>query len=100
MGDEEVAVAMAYAGVAFSILITGSLSEGGVVFGIALVGVYANRTAPEDEIAPGMVGLICGFSLVVAGVALVVLVMRMLLAQAVALDSEAKHLQAELDEVI
>jgi ferric iron reductase protein FhuF len=33
-------------------------------------------------------------------VALVVSVMRALLAQAVALDTEAKHLRAELDEVI
>jgi hypothetical protein len=82
-------------------VVIGAIATGSVlVFGIALVGAYANRTAPGDEIAPGMVGLICGFSLVVAGVALVVLVMRMLLAQAVALDSEAKHLQAELDEVI
>jgi hypothetical protein len=82
-------------------VVIGAIATASVlVFGIALVGVYANRTAPGDEIAPGMVGLICGFSLVVAGVALVVLVMRMLLAQAVALDSEAKHLQAELDEVI
>jgi hypothetical protein len=37
---------------------------------------------------------------VVAGVALVVFVLRALLAQAVALDSQARHLQAELDEVI
>jgi hypothetical protein len=33
-------------------------------------------------------------------VALVVLVLRMLLAQAVAHDAEAHHLRAELDEVI
>ena len=32
--------------------------------------------------------------------ALIVLVLRMLLAQAVARDAEAHHLQAELDEVI
>ena len=37
---------------------------------------------------------------VVAGVALVVLVLRMLLAQALALDAEAHHLKSELDEVI
>ena len=35
-----------------------------------------------------------------AGVALVVLVLRMLLAQAVDRDAEAHHLRAELDEVI
>jgi hypothetical protein len=33
-------------------------------------------------------------------VAVLVLVMRVLLAQAVALDTTAKHLQSELDEVI
>ena len=37
---------------------------------------------------------------VVAGVALIVLVLRMLLTQAVARDAEAHHLQAELDEAI
>jgi hypothetical protein len=36
----------------------------------------------------------------IAGVALVVLVMRTLLAQAVDRDAEAKHLRSELDEVI
>ena len=36
----------------------------------------------------------------VAGVALVVVVLRPLLAQAVARDAEAKDLQDELDEVI
>jgi hypothetical protein len=56
--------------------------------------------APGEDVAPGVVGLICGIALVVAGVALVVLVLRMLLAQAVARDAEAHHLQAELDEVI
>jgi hypothetical protein len=37
---------------------------------------------------------------VMAGIALVVLVMRMLLAQAVDRDAEAQHLRSELDEVI
>ncbi len=69
-------------------------------FGIAVVAAYTNRTTPGDEVAPGMIALICGVSLVVAGVALIVFVLRMLLAQAVTLDSQAKHLQSELDEVI
>jgi hypothetical protein len=56
--------------------------------------------APGDAVAPGVVLLICGASAAIAGVALVVFVMRMLLAQAVARDAEAQHLQAELDEVI
>jgi Protein of unknown function (DUF2975) len=67
---------------------------------IAVVARFANHATREDEVAPGLVGLICGFALVAAGVALVVYVIRTLLAQAVALDSEAKHLQSELDEVI
>lgn len=82
-------------------VVIGAIASAAVlVFALALVGVYANRTSPGDEVAPGMVGLICGASLVVAGVALVVLVLRALLAQAVSLDAETRHLQAELDEVI
>jgi hypothetical protein len=64
-----------------------------LMFGIAVI------LAP-GETAPGIVLLICGASLMVAGVALIVLVMRTLLAQAVARDAEAKHLRSELDEVI
>lgn len=71
-----------------------------VVFGFAVLAAYSNRTTPGDEIAPGLVGLICGMSLVIAGVALVVFVMRTLLAQAVALDDATKQLQAELSGVI
>ena len=60
----------------------------------------ALHEAPGEEVAPGIVGLICGVSLMIGGVGLVVFVMRTLLAQAVARDAEAKHLRAELDEVI
>ncbi|MDP2772250.1 MAG: DUF2975 domain-containing protein [Nocardioides sp.] len=56
--------------------------------------------APGEAVAPGMVLLIGGAGGLVAGVALVVAVLRMLLAQAVDRDAEAQHLQAELDEVI
>jgi Protein of unknown function (DUF2975) len=56
--------------------------------------------APGEDVAPGVVLLIGGAGVMIAGVALVVLVLRLLLAQAVALDAEAHHLQAELDEVI
>jgi uncharacterized membrane protein len=51
-------------------------------------------------VAPGVVLLLCGAVLAVLGVALVVLVLRMLLAQAVAREVEAAQMQAELDEVI
>jgi hypothetical protein len=56
--------------------------------------------APGETVAPGVVLLVGGAALLVAGVALVVVVLRMLLAQAVARDTEAHHLQSELDEVI
>jgi len=76
-------------------IIIGAVAAASVLtFGLAVT------LAPGEAVAPGIVGLICGMSLVVAGVALVILVQRMLLAQAVARDSEAQHLQAELDEVI
>ncbi|MGR0161473.1 DUF2975 domain-containing protein [Paenarthrobacter nitroguajacolicus] len=64
-----------------------------LMFGIAVI------LAP-GETAPGVVLLICGAALMIGGVALVVLVMRTLLAQAVARDVEAAGLRAELDEVI
>jgi Protein of unknown function (DUF2975) len=82
-------------------IVIGAIAAGSVLlFGIAVVAAYSNRTTPGDEVAPGVVGLICGASLVVAGVALIVLVLRTLLAQAVATDAEARHLRSELDEVI
>ncbi len=56
--------------------------------------------APGEAVAPGIVLLLCGAALAVFGVALVVLVLRMLLAQAVARDVEASRTRAELAEVI
>lgn len=56
--------------------------------------------APGEAVAPGVVLLIGGATMVIAGIALVVLVMRTLLAQAVARDAEANHLRCELDVVI
>lgn len=56
--------------------------------------------APGEEVPPGMVLLIGGVGVTIAGVALLVLVMRALLVQAVARDVEATHLRTELDEVI
>ena len=81
--------------------VIGAIGTGAaLILAVAVVARFANHSTPGDEVAPGIVGLICGLSLVVAGVALVVYVLRVLLAQAVALDSEAKYLQSELDEVI
>ncbi|MGH3366064.1 MAG: DUF2975 domain-containing protein [Nocardioidaceae bacterium] len=56
--------------------------------------------APGEAVPPGVVLLIGGMGLMVAGVALLVLVLRTLLAQAVTREAEAQHLKAELNEVI
>ncbi|MFF8597918.1 DUF2975 domain-containing protein [Streptomyces sp. NPDC015232] len=55
---------------------------------------------PGEAVAPGVVLLLGGVSLSVFAVALIVLVLRMLLAQAVAREAEATHMRAELDGVI
>ena len=49
---------------------------------------------------PGVTLIMGGIGVAILGVALIVLVLRMLLAQAVARDVEAAHMQAELDQVI
>ncbi|GAB3994732.1 hypothetical protein GCM10029992_10040 [Glycomyces albus] len=50
--------------------------------------------------APGVVLLIVGIAVVIAWIALIVLVLRQLLAQAIDRDTEANRLRSELDEVI
>jgi hypothetical protein len=82
--------AFRYVDVVIAAVLTASL----LVFGVAVA------LAPGETIAPGVVGLICGVALVVAGIGLIVLVMRTLLVQAVALDTQASALRAELDTVI
>lgn len=54
----------------------------------ALVFALAVVLAPGEAVAPGVVLLICGLSLLVAGIALVILVMRKLLVQAASMRSE------------
>ena len=56
--------------------------------------------APGQREDPGVTLIMGGVGVAVLGVALIVLVLRMLLAQAVARDVEAAQMQAELDEVI
>ncbi|MER7518306.1 DUF2975 domain-containing protein [Streptomyces sp. NPDC126499] len=73
---------------------------GAVVAAALLVFSLGVVLAPGEAVAPGIVLLIGGLGLAVLGVALVVLVLRMLLAQAVARDVEASQMRAELDEVI
>ena len=56
--------------------------------------------APGQRDDPGVTLIMGGIAVGILGVALIVLVLRMLLAQAVAQDVEARQLRAELDEVI
>ncbi|MFD8236170.1 DUF2975 domain-containing protein [Streptomyces sp. NPDC059696] len=65
-----------------------------VWFGVTIL------NAPGQRADPGVTLIMGGIGLAVLGVALIVLVLRMLLAQAVARDVEASQMQAELDEVI
>jgi hypothetical protein len=73
---------------------------GAMVAAALLVFTLGVALAPGEAVAPGVVLLVGGVGVAVLGVALVVLVLRMLLAQAVARDAEAARMQAELDEVI
>lgn len=72
---------------------------GAIAAAALLTGALATMLAP-GAVAPGIVALIGGASLVIGGVALVVLVLRTLLSQAVTREREAERLRSELGEVI
>ena len=66
----------------------------------ALVAVGVLLAPEPDSVAPpGAVLLLGGAALLAAGLALVVYVMRALLAQAIAREQEARELRAELEDV-
>ncbi|MEU3406521.1 DUF2975 domain-containing protein [Streptomyces sp. NPDC006670] len=56
--------------------------------------------APGQREDPGVTVIMAGVGVAILGVALIVLVLRMLLSQAVARYAEADQMRAELDEVI
>ncbi|MGH3598734.1 MAG: DUF2975 domain-containing protein [Pseudonocardiaceae bacterium] len=73
----------------------------GAVVAAALVWFAVTAlNAPGQRADPGVTLIMGGIGVGILGVALIVLVLRMLLAPAVARDVEAAQLQAELDEVI
>jgi hypothetical protein len=75
-------------------VIIGAITAAAVLtFALAVV------LAPGN-VAPGIVGLICGAALVLGGMALLVVVMKTLLAQAIERENEARALRSELNEVI
>ena len=73
---------------------------GAIVCASALTFALGVVLAPGEAVAPGVVLLLGGAATVIAGIALVVVVMRSLLVQAIAREAEATDLRAELDEVI
>lgn len=73
---------------------------GAVLAAAVLLFALATVLAPGEAAPPGMVLLVAIASAAVGGVALLVLVLRVLLAKAVDLDVTATTLRAELDEVI
>lgn len=56
--------------------------------------------APGEDIAPGMVLLIGGFGILLAGISVIVFVLRQLLLQATQTDAQAAALRTELGGVI
>jgi hypothetical protein len=73
----------------------------GAIVAAALVWFAATIiNAPGQRDDPGVTIIMAGIGVAILGVALIVYVLRMLLAQAVVRDVEAAQLQAELDEVI
>jgi Protein of unknown function (DUF2975) len=73
----------------------------GAIVSAALVWfVVTAVNAPGQRDDPGVTVIMGGIGVAILGVALIVLVLRMLLAQAVARDVEAAQLRAELDEVV
>ncbi|MEU9897238.1 DUF2975 domain-containing protein [Streptomyces phaeochromogenes] len=73
----------------------------GAIVGAALLWFTVTAiNAPGQRDDPGVTVIMGGIGLAILGVALIVLVLRMLLAQAVTRDVEATQMQAELNEVI
>jgi len=73
----------------------------GAIVAVALLWFAVTAVnAPGQRDDPGVSLIMGGIGVGILGVALIVLVLRMLLAQAVARDVEAAQLQAELNEVI
>jgi hypothetical protein len=73
---------------------------GAIVAAALLWFMVTALNAPGQRDDPGVTVIMGGIGVAILGVALIVHVLRMLLAQAVARDVEASQMQAELAEVI
>ena len=72
---------------------------GAIAAAAVLALVLAILLAPGST-APGIVALVCGAALVLGGMALLVVVMKALLRQAIDRESEARTLRSELDNEV
>ncbi len=72
---------------------------GAILAAAALALALAIVLAP-GQTAPGIVGLVCGAALVLAGMALLMVVMKALLRQAIERETEAQTLRSELDNEV
>jgi hypothetical protein len=72
---------------------------GAIAAAAALAWILAALLAP-GSIAPGLVALVGGAGVVLAGMALLMVVMKALLRQAIDRDAEAKALRSELDDEV
>ncbi len=72
----------------------------GAILAAAVLAFAMAVLLASGEAAPGVVGLVGGAGLVLGGMALLVVVMKALLRQAIEREREAKALRAELDEVV
>jgi hypothetical protein len=73
---------------------------GAMVAAAVLMFALAVVLAPGEAVPPGVVLMLGAGVVAITGVALIVLALRTLLAQAVARDAEAARMRAELAEVI
>ena len=72
---------------------------GAILAAAVLAWILAALLAPGDA-APGIIALIGGIGVVLAGMALLAVVMKALLRQAIARDAEAMALRSELDDEV
>jgi hypothetical protein len=72
----------------------------GAITAAALITMVMAVLLALGETAPGVVGLICGAALVLGGVALLVVVMKALLRQAIHRENEVAALRTELNEMV
>jgi hypothetical protein len=72
----------------------------GAIAAAALLALALAVILAPGEVAPGIVGLICGAALVLGGMALLMVVMKALLRQAIDREREARALRSELSAVI